>query len=151
MTQLALAPRHRLRTRHLSGGQLHVLRKRLLGQRQDALAQIEHLRGLIRDDSEHLIDDPDRRHVMIEEDHAITAGLLDREQARFEAIERALRRLDAGTYGFCVETGLPIPVERLMALPSAERLASREARAEAVPHAGRAPRAAATGLDLDLG
>jgi DnaK suppressor protein len=37
------------------------------------------------------------------------------------AVERAEARLAAGTYGLSVETGDPIPDERLEAMPTAER------------------------------
>ena len=47
---------------------------------------------------------------------------------RLDAIERALRRLDEGTYGRSVRSGEPIPDERLEADPAAE-LTIEEARA----------------------
>ena len=47
---------------------------------------------------------------------------------RLDAIERALRRLDDGTYGRSVRSGEPIPDERLEADPAAE-LTVEEARA----------------------
>ena len=46
-----------------------------------------------------------------------------------EAVERAEARLAAGTYGLSVESGQPIPDERLEAIPTAERTAEEEARA----------------------
>jgi DnaK suppressor protein len=48
---------------------------------------------------------------------------------RLDAIERALRRLDDGTYGRSVRSGAPIPDERLEADPAAE-LTVEEARAD---------------------
>jgi len=44
------------------------------------------------------------------------------EQAResLEQIERAMRRMDEGTYGTCARCGEPIPAERLEAMPEAE-------------------------------
>ena len=47
---------------------------------------------------------------------------------RLDAIERALQRLNAGTYGRSVRSGEPIPDERLEADPAAE-LTIDEARA----------------------
>ena len=58
------------------------------------------------------------------EDDAIAESLRD----RLDAIERALRRLDNGTYGKSVRSGEPIPDERLEADPAAE-LTVEEARA----------------------
>jgi DnaK suppressor protein len=48
---------------------------------------------------------------------------------RLDAIERALQRLDNGTYGRSVRSGAPIPDERLEADPAAE-LTIEEARAD---------------------
>jgi DnaK suppressor protein len=48
---------------------------------------------------------------------------------RLEAIERALHRLDTGTYGRSVRSGEPIPDDRLEADPAAE-LTIEEARAD---------------------
>lgn len=50
-----------------------------------------------------------------------------REQ--LEALERAEARLAAGTYGLSVESGMPIPDERLESLPTAERTV-QEAQAD---------------------
>src|SRR5438552_10840299 len=43
------------------------------------------------------------------------------------AVERAEARLNAGTYGLSIESGKPIPDERLEAIPTAERTAEEEA------------------------
>ena len=51
------------------------------------------------------------------------AGTLRRE---LEAVERAEARLAAGTYGLSVESGMPIPDERLEVYPTAERTADEE-------------------------
>jgi DnaK suppressor protein len=42
------------------------------------------------------------------------------------ALERAEERLAAGTFGLSVESGEPIPDERLEAIPTAERTADEE-------------------------
>src|SRR5919199_1606626 len=61
--------------------------------------------------------------------------LYDREadEGRLEdlrAVERAEARLAAGTYGLSVESGKPIPDERLQAHPTAERTVEEEAALE---------------------
>ena len=53
-------------------------------------------------------------------------GLADGLRRELAAVERAEERLAAGTYGFSVESGLPIPDDRLEALPAAERTAEEE-------------------------
>ena len=57
-------------------------------------------------------------------------GLRDDLEARLAAIERAEERLAAGTYGLSVESGKPIPDERLEIFPTAE-LTVEEERARA--------------------
>jgi DnaK suppressor protein len=42
-------------------------------------------------------------------------------RAQLAGLERAEARLAAGTYGLSIESGEPIPDERLEALPTAER------------------------------
>jgi DnaK suppressor protein len=62
-------------------------------------------------------------------DESDEAAIADTLQERLARIERALRRLDEGTYGRSVLSGRPIPDERLEADPSAE-LTIEEARAQ---------------------
>jgi DnaK suppressor protein len=54
-------------------------------------------------------------------------GLADDLREELAAVERAEARLAAGTYGLSIESGKPIPDERLEALPAAERTADEEA------------------------
>jgi DnaK suppressor protein len=53
-------------------------------------------------------------------------GLREDLEAQLEAVGRAEKRLAAGTYGLSVESGAPIPDERLEALPTAELTAEEE-------------------------
>ena len=54
-------------------------------------------------------------------------GLADDLREELAAVERAEARLAAGTYGLSIESGKPIPDERLEALPTAERTVEEEA------------------------
>jgi DnaK suppressor protein len=51
-----------------------------------------------------------------------------RLQEELEAIERAEKRLEEGTYGVSVESGEPIPDARLEIIPWAERTVDEQAR-----------------------
>lgn len=62
----------------------------------------------------------------------------DREEASLEVllaqqerVREALARLDAGSYGRCVDCGRELPDERLDARPEAERCVDCQQRAEA--------------------
>jgi RNA polymerase-binding transcription factor len=53
-------------------------------------------------------------------------GLRDDLQAQLAAVERAEERVAAGTYGLSVESGEPIPDERLEVFPAAELTVEEE-------------------------
>jgi DnaK suppressor protein len=56
-------------------------------------------------------------------DNSVTQGL----EEHLAALDRAEKRLEEGTYGYSVQSGLPIPDDRLEVDPSAE-LTVEEAR-----------------------
>lgn len=56
------------------------------------------------------------------------AGLAERLREELAAVERAEQRLMLGTYGLSVESGEPIPDDRLEAIPWAERTVEEQAR-----------------------
>jgi RNA polymerase-binding transcription factor len=56
------------------------------------------------------------------------AGLADRLREELAAIGRAEKRLEEGKYGLSIESGDPIPDERLEAIPWAERTVDEQAR-----------------------
>ncbi len=56
--------------------------------------------------------------------------LSEAQRLEIGQIDAALARMDAGAYGTCVECGQPIPVDRLRALPYAQRDAECAARME---------------------
>lgn len=95
-------------------------------------ARIERaLAELSPPDSEDVTDPYDAGDVapeMVDEEieDALGAGL--REE--LQAIERAEARLADGTYGLSVESGEPIPDERLEVVPWAERTAAEQSRFE---------------------
>jgi DnaK suppressor protein len=105
-------------------------RERLLGER----AQVE---GLLKDTREASAEDRDAEAItgdladraqpltMVDMDDSIAEQLED----RLARIDRALKRIENGSYGLSVRSGKPIPSERLEADPAAE-LTIEEARAE---------------------
>jgi DnaK suppressor protein len=70
--------------------------------------------------------DPAERQTAEEVDDAVLEGL----RARLDAISRAEDRLGAGTYGLSVQSGTPIPDDRLEADPAAELTVEEAAAAE---------------------
>lgn len=53
-------------------------------------------------------------------------SLAEELRDQLAALERAEQRLAAGTFGLSIESGQPIPDERLEALPTAERTVEEE-------------------------
>jgi DnaK suppressor protein len=56
------------------------------------------------------------------------AGLAATLREELAAVERAEQRLAEGAYGMSVDSGQPIPDERLEAFPTAERTVEEQAR-----------------------
>ena len=52
-------------------------------------------------------------------DRAFELRTRDRERKLINKIEDALKRIEDGTYGYCIETGEPISLKRLQARPIA--------------------------------
>jgi DnaK suppressor protein len=71
-------------------------------------------------------DDPANQASDLYQDE-LDEGLADDLREELAAVERAEARLAAGTYGLSIESGKPIPDERLEILPAAERTAEEEA------------------------
>jgi DnaK suppressor protein len=82
------------------------------------------------DDGEEVDDeDPGNRAADLYQDE-LDEGLRADLERELKAVERAEARLAAGTYGLSVESGKPIPDERLEILPAAERTAEEEAASQ---------------------
>lgn len=69
---------------------------------------------------EHTIDNADSGSESFDEDgHDRIQAQLIELQGQQEAIQKALARIQHGTYGICEVTGKEIPKERLFAIPTA--------------------------------
>ena len=73
------------------------------------------------------LDNPADQGTVLSE-RELEEGLLEQLRRELEALERAEARLAEGTYGLSVESGEPIPDERLEAYPLAERTVEEERR-----------------------
>jgi len=77
-----------------------------------------------RETGEHLKEnevfaDPNDR-ATVEEENLLEQRVRDRERKLLKKINSSLVRIEAGEYGFCLETGDPIGLPRLLARPTAE-------------------------------
>jgi DnaK suppressor protein len=89
---------------------LEALRDEMLGNAADTG---EHLK-----ENENFADPNDR--ATVEEEHMLEQRVRDRERKLLKKVDAALRRIDSGEYGWCLETGEPIGLPRLLARPTAE-------------------------------
>lgn len=77
------------------------------------------------DDSTADEDDPANTGTDLYQDE-YDEGLREELRSELAAVGRAEARLEAGTYGLSVESGQPIPDERLEAVPTAELTVEEE-------------------------
>lgn len=68
----------------------------------------------------------------LEEEHALELRTRDRERKLLQKIQSALQRIEAGTYGYCEDTGEPIGMKRLLARPTATLSLEAQERRELV-------------------
>jgi DnaK suppressor protein len=79
------------------------------------------------EDSGELSDDSDAANLASDlYQDEFDKGLAEDLREQLNAVERAEARLADGTFGLSIESGLPIPDERLEAFPTAERTVEEE-------------------------
>lgn len=115
----------------------HFFQAQLLGLRATLLAQISEQRGGVKSRAEVAAE----HFSNVQESHAQTStqrdlefALNERETAELEAIDAALKRLDAGAYGVCVDCSQPIAQPRLLTKPEASRCIACQEISEHGPH-----------------
>lgn len=116
--------------------QTQALRRQLLEEKRQLLAQIdlfdqemqEAMRESIQELSFYDNHPADMGSELFEREKDFT--LRDTAKTRVIEIDKALARMDAGTYGFCVSCGAPIPEERLQALPEVAQCISCKKKEE---------------------
>ena len=105
---------------------LQSMRDELLAtheQASDELAMAPEDRGEDTTPSQHpadVADDLDRRELLVARHEIDSRALAE--------VDAALARIDAGSYGICIDCGREIPRERLDALPQATRYIGCEQR-----------------------
>jgi DnaK suppressor protein len=111
----------------LSQTQLDELRGKLQAQRAQLGRQIAERRRGLATATASRPDEADWASDSV--DQGLMARLVDRDVKLLREIDRALSRMDAGTYGICEVTGEPIELPRLLARPWARlSLGAKEGR-----------------------
>ncbi|MFO1306363.1 MAG: RNA polymerase-binding protein DksA [Burkholderiales bacterium] len=114
---------------YMNEAQLAFFKKKLLELRDQLLQNAddtgEHLR-----ENEITTDPSDR--ATLEEEYTLELRTRDRERKLLKKVEKSLRLIEDGSYGWCEETGEPIGVPRLIARPTATLSLEAQERRERV-------------------
>lgn len=114
-------------------------KQQLLTQRAELLVQLASLRGGTVGRAEasaaHYGErEPDSR-AQTETERELEFTLDARESAELDAIDAALKRIEAGSYGVCIDCGADIPAPRLHAAPETPRCVDCQGQFEQPRHA----------------
>lgn len=108
-------------------------KEQLLAQRASLLEQLASLRGGTVGRAEASADHfgrPEDSTAQVSTARDLEFALDARESAELDLVDAALRRIEAGTYGQCIDCGCDIPAARLHAAPEAPRCIACQEKAE---------------------
>jgi DnaK suppressor protein len=97
--------------------QRDYFRRKLIAWKEEILRESQETLFALQCESENHPDLADR--ASSETERSVELRARDRQRKLIAKIDAALERLDAGTYGYCEETGEPISLKRLDARPIA--------------------------------
>lgn len=103
--------------RFMNAKQLEYFRRKLLAWKADLLGETKETIEGMQDRTRAVPDVADRASE--ETDRSIELRTRDRQRKLVAKIDAALRRIEAGEYGYCEVTGNPISLKRLDARPIA--------------------------------
>jgi DnaK suppressor protein len=114
---------------YMNEAQLAFFKQRLMELRDQILRNAddtgEHLR-----ENEITTDPSDR--ATLEEEYTLELRTRDRERKLLKKVEKSLKMIEDGSYGYCEETGEPIGIPRLLARPTATLSIEAQERRERV-------------------
>ena len=114
---------------YMNEAQLAFFRQRLLELRAQLLNNADDTGQHLRENE--VTTDPSDR-ATLEEEYTLELRTRDRERKLLKKVEKSLRMIDDGSYGWCEETGEPIGVPRLIARPIATLSLEAQERRERV-------------------
>ncbi|MFN4349642.1 MAG: TraR/DksA family transcriptional regulator [Hylemonella sp.] len=114
-------------------------KQQLLQQRTTLLAQLASLRGgnvgRAQASADHFGGQKEDSRAQLETERDLEFTLDARESAELDAVDAALKRIEAGTYGVCTDCGTDIPAARLHAAPETPRCIACQDKLEHRRHA----------------
>ncbi|MCC6868533.1 MAG: RNA polymerase-binding protein DksA [Burkholderiales bacterium] len=114
---------------YMSEAQLAFFRAKLVELRDQLLQNADNTGEHLRENE--ITTDPSDR-ATLEEEYTLELRTRDRERKLLKKVEKSLRMIDDGSYGWCEETGEPIGVARLIARPTATLSLEAQERRERV-------------------
>ena len=113
---------------YMSKEQLEHFRTILSSWKQDLMQEVDRTVLHMKDEAANFPDPNDR--ATQESEFSLELRTRDRERKLIRKIDEALKRIEDGSYGFCLETGEPIGVKRLEARPVATLSVEAQERRE---------------------
>ncbi len=102
---------------YMSKEQLGHFRQILASWKLDLMVEVDRTVSHMKDEAANFPDPNDR--ATQEEEFSLELRTRDRERKLIRKIEEAIKRIEDGSYGYCLETGEQIGIKRLEARPVA--------------------------------
>ena len=112
---------------YMNADHLEFFKDRLLQMQQELLSNANATTSHLQE-QEATPDPADR--ATLEEEYALELRTRDRERKLLLKIQSTLKKIDAGDYGYCEDTGEPIGLRRLLARPTASLSVEAQERRE---------------------
>ena len=113
---------------YMGTDQLDHFRHILTSWKRDLMEEVDRTMTHMKDEAANPPDPNDR--ATLESEFALELRTRDRERKLIRKIDEALKRIEDGSYGYCLETGEPIGVKRLEARPVATLCIEAQERRE---------------------
>ena len=113
---------------YMSTEQLDHFRNILTSWKRDLMEEVDRTMTHMKDEAANPPDPNDR--ATLESEFALELRTRDRERKLIRKIDEALKRIEDGSYGYCLETGEAIGVKRLEARPVATLCIEAQERRE---------------------
>ena len=108
--------------------QVEYFRQKLLNWKHELVEESKQTIDNLRDEVRDVGDEAER--ATRETENSLELRTRDRYRKLISKIDEALRRIEDGEYGYCIDTGEDIGLDRLGARPTAERTVDAQERWE---------------------
>jgi DnaK suppressor protein len=113
---------------YMNKEQLEHFKNILNGWKRDLMMEVDRTVSHMKDEAANFPDPNDR--ATQEEEFSLELRTRDRERKLIRKIDEAIKRVEDGSYGYCLETGEEIGVKRLEARPVATLTIEAQERRE---------------------